>query len=194
MTDKPAATTGGATAAPAAAAAGAAKPHITKPSRLIAAAKAGEDNLIEEYLSDKSKNIDVNKVSGGKKTKKNSNFQNKSLTKKKKKKTDSLGQTAIHWACASGYPTTVQLLVRFGGRIDVRDKSGETPLHKAAWRGSAECVQLLLKLGADPDATNAAGKKPLDLCRVRDVRRLLVPQEEVGPDDEEPDQEDPDSD
>jgi hypothetical protein len=51
MTDKPAA------------AGGAAKPQFTKPSRLIAAAKAGEDNLVEEYLSDKSKNIDVNKVS-----------------------------------------------------------------------------------------------------------------------------------
>ena len=37
------------------------------------------------------------------------------------------------------------------------------------------------------------GKTPLDLCRVRDVRRLLVPKEEVGS-DEEPDQEDPDSD
>ena len=35
---------------------------ITKPSRLIAAAKAGEDELIEEYLTDASKNIDVNKV------------------------------------------------------------------------------------------------------------------------------------
>lgn len=40
----------------------AARPAFTKPSRFIAAAKAGEDNLIEEYLDDKSKNIDVNKV------------------------------------------------------------------------------------------------------------------------------------
>ena len=40
----------------------AARPAITKPSRFIAAAKAGEDNLIEEYLDDKKKNIDVNKV------------------------------------------------------------------------------------------------------------------------------------
>jgi ankyrin repeat protein len=88
----------------------------------------------------------------------------------------------------------VQLLVKFGGRIDIRDKSGETPLHKAAWRGSAECVQLLLQLGADPTARNADGKTPLDLCRVRDVRRLLVPPAPPGPDDEEADQEDPDSD
>ena len=38
------------------------RPQITKPSRFIAAAKAGEDNLIEEYLNDRTKNIDVNKV------------------------------------------------------------------------------------------------------------------------------------
>jgi len=107
---------------------------------------------------------------------------------------DSLGQTALHWACASGYPTTLALLVRFGANIHARDKSGETPLHKAAWRGSAECVQALLALGADPQATNLAGKTPLDLCRVRDVRRLLVPPQIVEEEDTEADQEDPDSD
>lgn len=38
-----------------------AKPQITKPSRLIAAAKAGEDNLVAEYLTE-NKKLDVNKV------------------------------------------------------------------------------------------------------------------------------------
>eukprot|EP01105_Mastigella_eilhardi_P025977 TRINITY_DN7280_c0_g1_i1.p1 TRINITY_DN7280_c0_g1~~TRINITY_DN7280_c0_g1_i1.p1 ORF type:complete len:185 (-),score=36.25 TRINITY_DN7280_c0_g1_i1:71-625(-) len=125
------------------------QPHFTKPSRLIAAAKAGEDNLIQEYLTE-NKTLDVNKV-------------------------DSLGQTSIHWACSSGYPTTVQLLLSFGGRIDIKDKAGETPLHKAAWRGSAECAKILIDRGADKDAKNNEGKTPLELTRVREVRRLLVP-------------------
>lgn len=184
------------------------QPAITKPSRLIAAAKAGEDNLIEEYLSDKTKNIDVNKVCPFHLTppthssciifKKNLFLCFCLFLKKiiilKKKQVDSLGQTALHWACASGYPTTLQLLVRFGANIHARDKSGETPLHKAAWRGSVECVQALLALGADRAAVNGAGKTALDLCRVRDVRRLLVPPVEVEEDDEDADQEDPDSD
>ena len=75
----------------------------------------------------------------------------------------------------------------------IQDKSGETALHKAAWRGSAECVSVLLAAGADPEIRNNEGKTALDLCRVRDVRRLLVPQEIIE-EDEEPDQEDPDSD
>jgi len=144
------------------------RPQITKPSRFIAAAKAGEDNLIEEYLNDRTKNIDVNKL-------------------------DSLGQTALHWASASGYPTTCELLISRGANPLIQDKSGETALHKAAWRGSAECVQVLLAHGANPEIKNNDGKTALDLCRVRDVRRLLVPQEEIF-EDEEPDQEDPDSD
>jgi len=149
-------------------AAAAGRPQITKPSRFIAAAKAGEDNLIEEYLNDRTKNIDVNKL-------------------------DSLGQTALHWASASGYPTTCELLLSRGANPLIQDKSGETALHKAAWRGSAECVQVLLEHGADPDCKNNEGKTALDLCRVREVRRLLVPQIEVD-EDEEADQEDPDSD
>ena len=104
-----------------------------------------------------------------------------------------MGQTALHWAAASGYPTTCELLLSRGANLAIRDKSGETPLHKAAWRGSVECVQVLLAHGADPTARNNEGKTPLDLCRVRDVRRLLVPKEEFS-EDEEPDQEDPDSD
>jgi len=144
------------------------RPQITKPSRFIAAAKAGEDNLIEEYLNDKTKNIDVNKL-------------------------DSLGQTALHWASASGYPTTCELLLSRGANPRIQDKSGETALHKAAWRGSAECVAVLLAHGADPDCRNNEGKTALDLCRVREVRRLLVPQE-IPEEDEEADQEDPDSD
>ena len=141
---------------------------FTRPSRLIAAAKAGEDNLIEEYLTDPTKHIDVNKVDG-------------------------LGQSSLHWACASGYITTAKTLVKFGANINLKDKGGETPLHKAAWRGSAECVEYLLSLGADPNVTNDEGKTPLDLCRVRDVRRLLVPPQIVDEEDTE-DQEDPDSD
>ena len=146
----------------------AARPTFTKPSRFIAAAKAGEDNLIEEYLDDKTKNIDVNKL-------------------------DSLGQTALHWAAASGYPTTCELLLSRGADPSIQDKSGETALHKAAWRGSVECVQVLLAHGASPEVRNSQGQSPLDLCRVRDVRRLLVPQQIVES-DEEPDQEDSDSD
>ena len=106
---------------------------------------------------------------------------------------DSLGQTALHWAAASGYPTTCELLLSRGADPSIQDKSGETALHKAAWRGSVECVQVLLAHGASPEVRNAQGQSPLDLCRVRDVRRLLVPQQIVDS-DEEPDQEDPDSD
>jgi len=43
---------------------------------------------------------------------------------------DSLGQTSLHWACNSGYPTTCEVLFQFGANPNIKDKSGETPLHK----------------------------------------------------------------
>eukprot|EP00727_Mastigamoeba_balamuthi_P014496 m51a1_g9671 hypothetical protein (186) ;mRNA; r:1265523-1266814 len=143
------------------------KPTITKPSRLIAASKAGEDNLIEEYLTDPTKNLDVNKQ-------------------------DSLGQTALHWACASGYPTTATLLLKHGANPNAQDKEGEFPMHKAAWKGSVECVNVLVGAGAKTDVVNHAGKKPVDLCRVAECRRALLPQAPQFVD--EPDTEEPEDD
>jgi len=141
-----------------------AKPTITKPSRLIAAAKAGEDNLIAEYLTE-NKKLDVNKR-------------------------DSLGQTSLHWAAHSGYPTTCELLISFGANPNLQDKLGETPLHKCALRGNVECIPVLISHGADVNIRNEKGMRPIDLARVEEVKRLLAPRVDLGeavevPDDEE---------
>ncbi|KAL7714515.1 Osteoclast-stimulating factor [Entamoeba marina] len=129
-------------------ASGSKKSTFTKPSRLIAAAKAGEDNLIQEYMEDPTKKIDINKV-------------------------DSLGQSSMHWAAHSGYPTTIETIHGYGGSVNLQDKSGETPLHKAAWKDKPLTCAKLIELGADVSIKNNEGKTPFDLAKTLETKKIL---------------------
>jgi ankyrin repeat protein len=64
--------------------------------------------------------------------------------------TDSLTQ-CLRFACVSGNPEVVKLLIQRGGDVngvDPQDKN--TPLTNAIRQGRAEVVQVLLAAGADP--------------------------------------------
>ncbi|EKE39835.1 hypothetical protein ENUP19_0099G0027 [Entamoeba nuttalli] len=124
------------------------KATFTKPSRLIAAAKAGEDELIREYMEDPTKKIDINKV-------------------------DSLGQSSMHWAAHSGYPNTIETLVHYGGNVNLQDKTGETPLHKAAWRDKVQTIAKLISLGADITIKNDKGETPFMVAKSLEAKKLL---------------------
>ncbi|KAL7722757.1 Osteoclast-stimulating factor [Entamoeba marina] len=104
-------------------ASGSKKSTFTKPSRLIAAAKAGEDNLIQEYMEDPTKKIDINKV-------------------------DSLGQSSMHWAAHSGYPTTIETIHGYGGSVNLQDKT-------------------------DVSIKNNEGKTPFDLAKTLETKKIL---------------------
>ena len=132
----------------------------TKPSRLIAAAKAGEDNLIVDYMEDPTKKIDINKV-------------------------DCLGESSMHWAAHSGYPTTIETVYKYGGNVNLQDKLGETPLHKAAWRDNVKTIEKLIQLGADITIKNNDGKTPFDVAKSLDAKKLLYIIPDDLPEDEE---------
>src|SRR5258708_28573361 len=55
----------------------------------------------------------------------------------------------------------IELLVRGGVDVSVRDGDGNSALHYAVQRGEAAIVELLLKNGADYEATNNDGVSPL---------------------------------
>ncbi|ELP93264.1 osteoclast-stimulating factor, putative [Entamoeba invadens IP1] len=144
------------------------KATFTKPSRLIAAAKAGEDELIKEYMDDKTKSIDINKV-------------------------DSLGQSSMHWAAHSGYPNTIQTLYNYGGNVNVQDKEGETPLHKAAWKDKLQTISKLISLGADVTIKNNKGQTPFDVAKSMEAKKLLyIPSDNLEEDLEDSRDEDDD--
>ncbi len=70
--------------------------------------------------------------------------------------------TALHEAARSGRTDTVELLLKNGSDVNVRDGEGETPLHVAAkWGGRVEVARLLIAHKADVNATDNDGKTPL---------------------------------
>lgn len=66
-------------------------------------------------------------------------------------------ETALHMACAVGYPDIVTFLVNAGANVDITDKEGSTPLtHCARFcppHVSGIIAEILLKAGANPTKT-----------------------------------------
>ncbi|TRY72713.1 hypothetical protein TCAL_01136 [Tigriopus californicus] len=55
----------------------------------------------------------------------------------------------LHWAAGFSDPSTVQILIQEGARIDAQDAVGLTPLHEALKRKSVEVSTILIEAGAD---------------------------------------------
>uniref|UniRef100_A0A250Y1A8 Ankyrin repeat and SOCS box protein 10 n=1 Tax=Castor canadensis TaxID=51338 RepID=A0A250Y1A8_CASCN len=75
---------------------------------------------------------------------------------------DQDGKRPLHLCRGTGILECVELLLKFGARVDGRsEEEEETALHVAARLGHVELVDLLLRRGACPDARNAEGWTPL---------------------------------
>ncbi len=76
------------------------------------------------------------------------------------------GWTPLHVAANLGDPELVKLLVRYGGKVDARDKRGLTPLLWTAFAGRREAAAALLSNGADINARGPDGRTTLDLAKL----------------------------
>ncbi|KAL2825530.1 ankyrin repeat-containing domain protein [Aspergillus pseudoustus] len=99
------------------------------------------------------------------------------------------GETALHYAAASGSEPAVALLLALGLEPDSRNSQQETPLIWAAAAGHTAIVRLLLAQPTDVNAECATGKTALLYAAWRKheaVALLLLERPEILPDKKDP--------
>ena len=78
---------------------------------------------------------------------------------------DSIGETALFGAAASGRVEVVRYLLGVGADCNIAESSiGYTPLHWAASHGNLETIEVLVAAGADPTAADREGRLPVDVA------------------------------
>jgi hypothetical protein len=90
---------------------------------------------------------------------------------------DPQSHTPLMWAAYKGYPSCVDLFLRWGANVYATDDQGFTALHWALVKGSQGSIQKLLEYGADRFAKNNDGKTPAvtaeEMNTTRQWRRAL---------------------
>jgi len=91
---------------------------------------------------------------------------------------DPQSHTPLMWAAYKGYPSCVDLFLRWGANVYATDDQGFTALHWALVKGSQGSIQKLLEYGADRFAKNNDGKTPAvtaeEMNTTRQWRRALT--------------------
>jgi ankyrin repeat protein len=57
-------------------------------------------------------------------------------------------ESLVHHAVESNQPTIVQLLIKYGAKIDFIDDVQQMPIHKAVYHGYPECLKILIDNGS----------------------------------------------
>lgn len=74
---------------------------------------------------------------------------------------DEEGKTLLTKAASRGHAPEIELLLRRGASLDMKDRRGWTALLEAASWGNTELVELLIRYGADVNAQDRNGNTPL---------------------------------
>ncbi|CAG9796328.1 unnamed protein product [Diatraea saccharalis] len=91
----------------------------------------------------------------------------------KGKSKSNLGWTPLHLATYFGHVDVVKVLLEGGADVDEVNDTGDTALHKASFIGNENLVILLLQHKADVNIMNGEGRTACDVCKTRDVQRLI---------------------
>ncbi|KAM6514250.1 hypothetical protein FALCPG4_015406 [Fusarium falciforme] len=75
--------------------------------------------------------------------------------------TSNLGRSALGMACANGAAEVVDVLLKKGADLIVKNSDGWTPLYAASTKGHVEVVKMLLKVGADITVGDSNRRTPL---------------------------------
>ncbi|MEL6999780.1 MAG: ankyrin repeat domain-containing protein [Pseudomonadota bacterium] len=94
---------------------------------------------------------------------------------------DSIGETAIFGAAGWGHAEVVRVLLEYGARHDVTEKTnGWSVLHWAA-RSNVATTKVLVDAGADVRARNSAGELPIDVAHGHGKGNVVKYLKTVGP-------------
>jgi ankyrin repeat protein len=75
-------------------------------------------------------------------------------------------ETALQAASYKGFHKVVEVLIRHGAPVNVRDANGSTALHYAAMGNHGSVIQLLMEAGANPNQRDLNEQSPLDQARL----------------------------
>lgn len=81
----------------------------------------------------------------------------------------------LHIAAYMNNVSVAEIFLKYGAKVDLRDRYDRIPLHRAALSGSFEAVELLPKRGANPVAIDCRGQTPAMLASRRGHLKILEP-------------------
>jgi len=113
---------------------------------IIAAASAGDAEVLKQLIADKAAGVDDR---------------------------DEEGRTALHFA--SGYGETECMTILLGAEADIngKDQNGNTPLHYSAGYGDVEATKLLLEKGADVTLLNNDEKTAQQVAAMNEAEECV---------------------
>lgn len=80
-----------------------------------------------------------------------------------------LSLTPLMYAAHDGHAEAVELLLRFGAKVDLYEADGMQALHFAALSASVDCFRILLGAGANPVAADNFGRDALECVPLSEV-------------------------
>lgn len=83
------------------------------------------------------------------------------------------GGTAMHEAAFQGKVRCLEVFLKFGTSVDIRDKEGWTPLHAAVCGGDIRAVIFLIKNGASLQAHTKEGVTPVEIAMDNKDKKMV---------------------
>lgn len=83
------------------------------------------------------------------------------------------GGTAMHEAAFQGKVRCLEVFLKFGASVDIRDKEGWTPLHAAVCGGDIRAVIFLLRNGANLQAYTKEGLTPVEIAMDNKDKKMV---------------------
>ena len=83
------------------------------------------------------------------------------------------GGTALHEAAFQGKVACLEVFLKFGVPVDMRDKEGWTPLHAAVCGGDIRAVIFLIRNGASLKAFTKDGLTPMEIAHDAKDKKMV---------------------
>ena len=83
------------------------------------------------------------------------------------------GGTAMHEAAFQGKVRCLEVFLKYGASVDIRDKEGWTPLHAAVCGGDIRAVIFLIRNGASLQAYTREGLTPVEIAKDNRDKKMV---------------------